>query len=378
MKCKSCKREIADNSIFCNWCGTRQIKEATREIKVPKPRQLPSGNWFINLRVKGFADVAITEPSEALCVTKARAIKAGLIEGRSKDRRSVGGQIDAYIEVRRGKASPSTIAGYLTKRKSNLQSLMGLTVDQLTKEKMQKAIDEDMKRYSGKTIKEAVSLVRAATGKRFDGLVLPSAKPRRKPPVYSADDIRALLAALRAEGGEVECAALLAMWLSLRRSEIKGLRWADIGKDRIHVRVARVYDENHRLVEKDTKTEKSARSILCPPYIMDRIHALPRSGEFVFTRSTHFIHAGITRACEAAGIEHGYLHGLRHTNATVMALLNVPTKYAMKRGGWATPTVMNEVYTDTMDEGDALYGEAVNRFFSGLAEPDENGNVNES
>ena len=27
MVCKNCKREIDDDSIFCKWCGERQIRE---------------------------------------------------------------------------------------------------------------------------------------------------------------------------------------------------------------------------------------------------------------------------------------------------------------------------------------------------------------
>ena len=54
MECKYCKREIEENSVFCNWCGAKQLQEkrrqkqnARREITVPKPRQLPSGRWNI-------------------------------------------------------------------------------------------------------------------------------------------------------------------------------------------------------------------------------------------------------------------------------------------------------------------------------------------
>lgn len=47
MLCKACKREISENSIYCNWCGEKQIRERKKkgEIKVPNPRQLKSGNW---------------------------------------------------------------------------------------------------------------------------------------------------------------------------------------------------------------------------------------------------------------------------------------------------------------------------------------------
>ena len=55
MLCKACKREISENSIYCNWCGEKQIRERKKkgEIKVPNPRQLKSGNWNIELAAEG-------------------------------------------------------------------------------------------------------------------------------------------------------------------------------------------------------------------------------------------------------------------------------------------------------------------------------------
>ena len=50
-KCKSCKREVPDNATFCPWCGQKQVRERKKDgvIKVPEPKQLPSGNWHIYL-----------------------------------------------------------------------------------------------------------------------------------------------------------------------------------------------------------------------------------------------------------------------------------------------------------------------------------------
>ena len=55
MVCKNCKRAIDDDSIFCKWCGERQIRERKKkgEVKVPKPRQLASGKWFAQVMVDG-------------------------------------------------------------------------------------------------------------------------------------------------------------------------------------------------------------------------------------------------------------------------------------------------------------------------------------
>jgi hypothetical protein len=77
MKCKKCKRKIAENSVFCNWCGARQIVES-REMRVPTPKQ--KGNtWYAQVTV-GDERYYISGSTEEEYYAKARAAKADLIE----------------------------------------------------------------------------------------------------------------------------------------------------------------------------------------------------------------------------------------------------------------------------------------------------------
>ena len=209
-------------------------------------------------------------------------------------------------------------------------------------------------------------MIQSATEVRYSGLKFPSKKPKKKPPIYSEEDIKKIILALADYGGQVECAGLLAMWLSLRRSEIMGLKWIDIKKKGIVIRRARVYDEHHKLVEKDNKNDTSTRTILCDKYILDKINALPHGGDYVFTMSTAGIWAGIDTVCKNAGVEHGYLHGFRHTNATIMEYIGVPSAYANQRGGWVSDHVRQKTYTDLMSEGGTKVAKQVDDFFLGL------------
>nr|MBQ4457659.1 tyrosine-type recombinase/integrase [Clostridia bacterium] len=377
--CKYCKREIPDDSIYCPYCGERLARtkrEKKKEISVPKPRQLPSGLWFAQMMVDG-ERVPISGDTEKEYYVKARAAKAGLIEAHKPDNRIVQDLVKEYIDSREKDpaVSPSTIDGYLRKSKHNLQDLMKLRIKDLSRAAVQRAIDKDKQKYAGKTIWEAWSLIQSATGVRYDDLDFPSRKPRRKPPVYRKEDIRKLIVAFADYGGQVECAGLLAMWLSLRRSEIVGLRWENVLEDSIRIKTARVYDKSHKLIEKDTKTELSERTIPCDDYILQKINALPHDSEYVFTMSTAGIWKGVDTVCRRAGVEHGYLHGFRHTNASVMEYLGVPPKYANERGGWASDHVRQRTYTDAMDEGKVEYAEKINEFFNGLI---ANGITNEN
>ena len=50
-------------------------------MKLPEPRRLPSGSWFIQLRLGG-ESIPVTEPSRTACVNSARLIKAEYLAGR--------------------------------------------------------------------------------------------------------------------------------------------------------------------------------------------------------------------------------------------------------------------------------------------------------
>lgn len=62
-------------------------------------------------------------------------------------------------------------------------------------------------------------------------------------------------------------------------------------------------------------------------------------------------------------------HDLRHTAASVMLLLNVPDKYAQKRGGWSTPSTMKNVYQHTIASKRSAVDDAIDNYFVELIRP---------
>ena len=76
MKCKKCKRTIEDNSIYCNWCGFKQLTDSN-EVRVPVPRR--KGNtWYAQILSNG-GRTYVSAGSEEEYYAKARAVKSGLM-----------------------------------------------------------------------------------------------------------------------------------------------------------------------------------------------------------------------------------------------------------------------------------------------------------
>ena len=105
MVCKNCKREIDDDSIFCKWCGERQIRERKKkgEVKVPKPRQLADGRWFAQVMIDGERH-NVYGNTIAEYETNARALKQGLIKaGKRPDDITVAQAIDKYLDSKKNR-----------------------------------------------------------------------------------------------------------------------------------------------------------------------------------------------------------------------------------------------------------------------------------
>lgn len=353
MECKSCKREIEENSVFCNWCGAKQLQEkrrqkqnARREITVPKPRQLPSGRWNIQLKAEC---VSVTETTAALCTAKAIAIRAGYLEAKKRPTKlTVAQAIDHYIEARSNILSPSTLRTYRHIQTYRFQSIKKADITKLCLADLQSAVNREAKEIGPKTLRNAWGLLRAAiadyTEIALDRIILPQRQPREIA-VYETQELQRLFAAVR--GDDIELAVLLAACLGLRRSEILGLtpQAFDRKNKTVTICQARVPNEHNELVVKGTKTLRSHRVLPCPDFILDKV---PDGTDFLYSaHKQNYLLERLKRICTANGLPDITLHGLRHTNASVMLALNIPDKYAMERGGWSSSYTMKNIYQHT-------------------------------
>lgn len=337
MRCRRCRRELPLNSIFCNWCGAKQIKEEN-EISVPKPRLLKSGAFSGQVMVGG-KRVTVTEDTEVKYYAKARSVKAGLIEASKKPvRHTLGEVVDGYIGKNENVLSPSTIRGYSYIRKGRFKNYMDSYVDSIDWQRM---VNEEAALLSEKTVKNAWALVAAslsAFSYSVPDINLPSV-PRKDLSWLNYQQIQTLLSGVR--GSRLELPVILALH-SLRLSELLALTFDDVYDNTIHVRRAAVFDKDNCLVIKDkTKTSGSARDI---PILIPRLSdILPDSGVLVDWHPNALCKA-INSLCAKLEIPKVGVHGLRRSFASLGYHLKWSERSIMAIGGWSNFVTVHNIY----------------------------------
>jgi integrase len=357
------------------FCGNLQIKkrskkkEGSRNLNLPTIRQLPSGSWSAQIRING-KSTTITDKDYDTVYAKVMAFKTGIVEKKEKpENMTVREACLKHINTLRPTRSPTTIAGYEKICKTRFQHLMDMKLVNVNPKAINDAIAEECKlitrtgkQISPKTVNDAymfIAPILKANHVDVGDPALPELK-RKLVKIPSAEEVIPVIV-----GTEIELPCLLACWLSLSISEIRGLtKSKSVLNGKLYI-VETVVDVNGKPVRKeDGKEEQRTRVLDIPPYIQTLIDKV--DGDVICPLSNNAIYKRFTRLLKANGVPHMSFHQLRHLNASVMAMLDIPTKDAQERGGWKTPYTMQRVYTHTFTAQRKLADVKVNDYFNDL------------
>lgn len=334
-------------------------------MKTPTAKKLPSGRWRAQVMVDGQRKSVVAD-TEKEAIAEAMAVKAGLKAAQSESkalRLTVGEAIDNFIESKDSVLSPSTIRGYKKIRKNDLQELMGIKVSLLTQEAVQRAVNKAARDKSPKSVRNAHGLLTAALAIYRPDFVLRTTLPQKQKyeaKIPELDEVRQIVEA--AKGKEIEAPILLAVWLGLRESEIRGLTWNCIDGNMIHIKQA-IVDGEAGPVEKGTKTYSGDRWIRMPDYVKQVMESQPKKGEHIVRLSGRAIYMRFSRLCAKLGLPHYRFHDLRHTSASIAMSIGVPNTYTQKRMGHKTDNMLKTVYLHTIRSMEDHYADAIDQEF---------------
>lgn len=353
-------------------------------------KKLPSGSWRV--QVYAGKDAAgkpqycsFTRPTKKEAEYEALQWQLHYKEiSRDSTAMTLAEAMDKYIASKDGILSPSTVRGYDIIRKNHLKGLMDIRLNRLTPVLIQEAINQEAKPYidrrgktrtpSPKSVRNIHGLLSAVLGEYCPGLRLNTTLPQKQvteQAILEPEEIAVLLHAV--EGTEMEIPVLLAVWLCMRSSEITGLTWdcVDFQRGTVTIRQARVRNKDNQWIEKGTKTTGSTRTVNAPDYILNKLSAAQKEAttERVVNIKGNCLYQRLKTILRKNGLPDIRFHDLRHTAASVMLSLNVPDKYAQRRGGWSTPATMKNVYQHTMASKRSAVDDAIDNYFSCLIRP---------
>jgi integrase len=358
-----------------------------RNTKLPKIKQLPSGAYHCKVSTGKDENgktvyLSITDHDYNTVVLRAAEAKADrkqwkIDKAAGRANMSLYEAIGEYIEIAAPLSSPATIRSYRSIHRNCLQLIMDANIDQITQDLIIRAINQDKKRLSIKTVKNVNSLL-CLTLQHFRpdftykiNLNKTEAKKQKKEiKVPSEEEVRMLMEYTK--GTKMEIPIILASCLGMRPSEISALRWDDFDFDAGVLTISRavVRDSNNKYVEKGTKTEAGTRTVRLFPLVLDAMQTAyneidDKSGYICISPSK--ITDGFAKLRRDVGIRKDMrFYDLRHYVVSVMLSLNIPKKYIADYVGHENEKMIDEVYGHIMARKKTSVEDVMYNYFSGV------------
>ncbi|ARV77533.1 integrase [Sinorhizobium phage phiM5] len=164
-------------------------------------------------------------------------------------------------------------------------------------------------------------------------------------------------------------ATLLALETGLRRGELAGLRWQDIGPTGAVVVRHTVVIVDRKIILQQPKTFSSRRVVSVTPMLRDILNeARGEAAAFVLGGHDSPLHPEtvsrmLGKALQQAGLKNLTAHDFRHAHATHLLRKGVPVSAVARRLGHAKPTTTMSIYAHALREDEDHIVEALDTIF---------------
>ncbi len=350
-----------------------------------KAKKLPSGSWNIRAYTHTENGVpkyeSITAETKAECEWKYAQFKKKKKElKRTPKKLTVRDAVDNYIKQNEGILSPKTLTSYEGCMKNGFLSLQAMPVKKLTQEIVQNEIQKEAKRkaanknstISPKTVENEWDVISSAL--KAIGIEFNVKLPKYQPDLYLLPPPKVVVKAVR--GTDVELPCLMAMWLSLRLSEIRGLKASAVYDGFIFVNQTKVCVKGEDIVKPLAKTSASKRIVEAPPRVLRLIDETPAMIRYINEGIDGYIidwpestlRHRVYYTMHTHGLDLG-LHKLRHMYASVSTTkLKIDEKTTQTGAGWSNAQTMNNIYRHTFNEDLQRAAKLRNDYYEGIYE----------
>jgi integrase len=343
---------------------------------MPKAKRLPSGSWHVQVSTgkkrpngKGYIYESITAETKR----DAEYLAAEYNRNRKKQERNPANitlfeAIDKYIDIKNKILSPTTISSYRLIQKSHMNGIINKHLNKITHSDIQQEVNELSSRLEPKSVRNMHGLLSAVLKQFRPDFILRTSLPPKVKKEFNIPDIDMIKSIIDgSKNTNIELPVILALWLGLRSSEICGLTWdcIDYENKKIIIKQAKV-KAGTEVFLKSTKTFAGKRELDCPDYIFELIEKQNKNEKHIVPLTSSSIYLRFTAMLKKNNIKHCRFHDLRHANASIMLILNIPDRYAVERMGHATNNMLQTVYQHTFKSAETKYNKIINDYFNGF------------
>ena len=343
-----------------------------------KAKKLPSGSWRVRASVKVNGEIfkrSFTDITANKAEKKAEEWQQNLkMIGSDYSRMTVKEAIEFYIQTNERKLSPPTVNEYIRISKNDMQDIINKPLYSLTCPMIDNSINKALETLTPKTIKNRYGLLKRILKVYHPTFVwsvtFPELPPKRKRE-FSNEYIKSILNAAKNDPFELEIYLGI---LSLRESEICGLKWTDINWDKKTIEICRSKllnkDKEYEIVE-NNKTELSTRTVYLPDYVCKLLkdRCANASSEFICDVPPNRFWERFNAILKRENIEGLKFHGLRHIYSSLSSALKIDSEIRMLNGGWASEKIMDGSYRHPITEEQINANLKINNYINEAIEP---------
>lgn len=252
-----------------------------------------------------------------------------------------------YIKDRENILSPSSIRTYKIHLNRLSKGFKTTDIKAIGQEEVTKEINKAYLKLSAKTVRTLHGFIASVLGAYRPDLTLHTNLPTDKMKTSyepNSEEIKRILKAVK--GTRYSIPFQLGV-LGLRRGEICSLELSDLDGNKLTIRRNFVYTSNGKWEIKETpKTESSNRTIILPDSLVEEIVA----AGCIYDGHPNALNKAIHRVQKELGIQEFKFHSLRSYFASYCHAQGIPDVDIMAMGGWATDSVMKNIYRKAMQE----------------------------
>ena len=199
--------------------------------------------------------------------------------------------------------------------------------------------------------------------------VSPPKKRQREAKFYTPEQLGILLD--KAVGTRLELPVFICAYLGLRRGELCGLRWSDVGLEHKTITIENTRTQaGKKEIEKGTKTASSTRTLYLPDTLCDMLKAAKENqqacraeyknayddNDYVVVMEDgrpfrpNYLSELFGKFLADNGLPKIVLHELRHTFASLSNQAGIPAYNIGKALGHSTPATTQKIYTHLLDQ----------------------------